>query len=62
MSVYDIQDAVSEVVEKPLNSIDVGQRWERSANDDSGFFTLRNPNSGLFLTKRTANTLTIGNA
>ena len=28
---------------------DGGQKWERSANDDSGYFTLKNPNSGLFL-------------
>ena len=54
--------AGSTVVEEALDTNDVGQQWERSANDDSGFFYLKNPNSGLFLTKKkTANTLTIGN-
>ena len=60
LSVNDNTDAGSVVVEEALDSSDVGQIWERSANDASGFFTLKNPNSGLFLTMKTANTLTIG--
>ena len=53
-------DAGSVVVEEPLDFSDVGQLWERSTKDDSGFFNVRNPNSRLFLTMKTANTLTIG--
>ena len=30
---------------------DDGQQWERSADDDSGYFTLMNPISGKFLAK-----------
>ena len=56
----DHKDAGSVVVEKDLDSSDVGQQWERSSHDDLGFFTLKNPNSGLFLTMKTANKLTIG--
>ena len=36
------------------------QQWERTANDGSGFFNLKNPNSGLFLTMKTENKFTIG--
>ena len=61
LSVNDNTDAGSVVVEEALDSSDVGQQWERSANDDLGFFNLKNPNSGLFLVMKTANTLTIGN-
>ena len=53
--------AGSVVVEEAEDTNDDDQKWERSANDDSGFFNLKNPNSGLFLTMKTANTLTIGN-
>ena len=54
--------AGSEVVEEAVDEDDDDQKWERSAEDGSGFFTLKNPNSGLFLTKKkTANTLIIGN-
>ena len=53
-------DAGSEVDEEALDDDDVGQLWERSADDDSGFFNLKNLNSGFFLTMQTANTLTIG--
>ena len=53
--------AGSTVVEEALDTNDVGQQWERSANDDSGFFNLQNPKSGLFLTMKIGNTLTIGN-
>ena len=53
--------AGSTVVEEALDANDVGQQWERSVDDGSGFFTLKNPNSGLFLTMKTANKLTIGN-
>ena len=54
--------AGSVVVEEAEDTNDDDQKWERSANDNSGFFNLKNPNSGLFLTMKTANTLTIGNA
>ena len=55
-------EAGSEVVEEPLGSSDVGQQWERSANDDSGFFNLKHPTSGLFLTMNPDDhTLTLGN-
>ena len=41
---------------------DDDQKWERSANDDSGFFNLKHPNSGLFLTMNPDHhTLTLGN-
>ena len=53
--------AGSQVVEEAKDDDDVGQKWERSADDDSGFFTLKNPHSGLFLTMKTVDTLTIGN-
>ena len=54
--------AGSVVVEEAVDACDVGQLWDRSANDDSGFFNLKNLNSGLFLTMKTANEFTIGNA
>ena len=50
------------VVEEALDTNDDDQKWERSANDDSGFFNLRHPKSGLFLSMKTANKLIIGNA
>ena len=53
--------AGSVVVEEAEDTNDDDQKWERSANDDSGLFNLKNPNSGLFLIMKTANTLTIGN-
>ena len=62
LSVNDNTDAGSVVVEEALDSSDVGQQWERSDNLGSGFFNLKNPNSGLFLTMKTADRLTIGNA
>ena len=52
----------SVVVEEAVDTEDDDQKWERSASDDSGFFNLKNPNSGLFLTMKTENTFTIGNA
>ena len=52
--------AGSVVVEEAEDTNDDDQKWERSANDDSGFFNLKNPNSGLFLTMKTANTLPLG--
>ena len=45
---------------QPKEDVGPDQRWEKSADDDSGFFTLKNPNSGLFLTMKTANTLPLG--
>ena len=62
LSVNANTDAGSTVVEEALDANDVGQQWERSVDDGSGFFTLKNPNSGLFLNMKTANTLTIGNS
>ena len=62
LSVNYNTDAGSVVVEEALDSSDLGQQWERSINNAFGFFTLQNPNSGLFLTMKTANKLTIGNA
>ena len=59
MSTNGNSEAGSAVVEVGLDDSDVGQKWEKSADDDSGFFTLKNMNSGLFLTMKTANTLTI---
>ena len=62
MSVNGYTIAGSVVVEEALDSSDVGQQWQRSAAGPLGFFTLKNPNSGLKLTMRTANKLTIGKA
>ena len=60
LSVNDNTDDGSEVVEEALDDADVGQQWERSANDDSGFFTLKNIKSGKFLNVyNTTNILTI---
>ena len=53
--------AGSVVVEEAVDTNDDDQKWERSASDDSGFFNLKNPNSGLFLIRTTALDLTIGN-
>ena len=41
--------AGSTVNEVSLVANDNGQQWERSADDDSGYFTLKNPKSGKFL-------------
>ena len=41
--------AGSAVVEDGLDPTDSGQQWKRSADDNSGYFTLRNSNSGKFL-------------
>ena len=60
LSVNGNTDAGSAVVEEYFDSSDVGQQWEISSIDDSGFFTLKNPNSGLFLTMKTENKFTIG--
>ena len=62
LSVNANTDAGSVVVMEALDSSDVGQQWERLYNDLTGYFTLKNPNSGLFLTKKFGNKLTIGNA
>ena len=53
--------AGSVVVEDGLDPTDSGQQWKRSADDSSGYFTLRNPNSGKFLSGGTcpSNSLTI---
>ena len=61
LSVNANTDAGSVVVEEDLDSSDDGQQWERLSIDDSGFFNLRHRNSGLFLTMKIANILTIGN-
>ena len=47
--------AGSEVVEEALDATDAGQQWERSAEDVSGYFTLKNPTSDKFLTAATTN-------
>ena len=41
----------SAVEEVAFVANDDGQQWERSAVDDSGYFTLMNPISGKFLAK-----------
>ena len=43
-------DAGSVVVEEAVDTNDDDQKWERSSDDGSGYFTLKNPTSGLFLT------------
>ena len=58
LSTDDYNDAGSEVVEVEVAD-DAGQQWERSANDDSGYFTLKNPKSGRFLYAQTPDRLTI---
>ena len=55
----DNNTAGSAVVEEALDATDAGQEWERSADDSSGYFTLKNPNSGKFLSAANADTLTI---
>ena len=56
------RDAGSVVVEEDYDHLHKsGQLWQRLPNVDSGFFTLKNMDSGLFLTMKTANALTIGN-
>ena len=62
LSINAKTNAGSVVVEKALDGNDLGQQWERSDNNGSRFFNLKNPNSGLFLTMKTENTLTIGKA
>ena len=52
--------AGSEVVEEAVDEDDDDQKWERSAEDGSGYFTLKNPTSGMYLTMKTVDTLTIG--
>ena len=42
-------EAGSSVEEVEFVSNDVGQQWERSVDDNSGYFTLKNPKSGKFL-------------
>ena len=54
--------AGSVVVEEAVDINNDGQKWERSADNGSGYFTLKNPTSGMYLTMKTADTLTIGNA
>jgi len=54
-----VTGAGSPVVEEDLDSNDLGQQWERSADDDSGYFTLKNPTSGAHLTAVTENQVTI---
>ena len=53
-------EAGSAVEEVALVANDTRQQWERSADDDSGYFTLKNPKSGKFLTGHNPpNTLSI---
>ena len=52
------------VEEGALDVNNSGQQWERSTGDDSGYFTLKNPKSGKFLSghkplNNQANILTI---
>ena len=49
----------SAVEEVAFVANDDGQQWERSADDDSGYFTLKNPTSGAHLTAVTENQVTI---
>ena len=57
---YLSANAGSAVVEGALENMDDEQEWERSADDNSGYFTLMNPNSGKFLTgHKSPNMLTI---
>ena len=64
LSVNNNTASGSAVVEEALDDMDDGQKWIKSADDDSGYFTLMNPKSGKFLTANyPKNTLTIeGNA
>ena len=53
-------EAGSAVEAVAFDANDTIQQWERSADDDSGYFTLKNPKSGKFLTGHNPpNTLTI---
>ena len=53
-------EAGSAVEEVDFDVNDGGQQWERSADDDSGYFTLKNPESKKFLYgHNTPNMLTI---
>ena len=53
-------EAGSAVEEVALVAYDDGQQWERSADDDSDYFTLKNPKSGRFLYRdNLSNSLTI---
>ena len=52
----------SVVVEEAVDINNDGQKWERSSDNGSGYFTLKNPTSGMYLFMKTADTLTIGNA
>ena len=62
LSINGNTDAGSVVVEDTYDHLhDSGQLWKRLANGDSGFFHLKNHDSGLFLIMKTANKLTIGN-
>ena len=42
-------EAGSKVEMVALDANDAGQQWERSADDDLGYFTLKNPMSGKYL-------------
>ena len=56
----DGMDAGTKVdVDENLNDNDIGQQWERSVNDNSGYFTLRSPHSGYLFTAFTPKKLTI---
>ena len=59
LSVNYATDPGSEVVEEALDTDDPGQQWQRSAEDSSGYFTLKNTKSGKFLTAVSADKLTI---
>ena len=53
-------EAWSRVEEVPLDANDGGQQWERSADDDSRYFTLKSHKSGKYLNGHNPpNTLTI---
>ena len=43
------------VEEGALDVNDSGQQWERSTDDDSGYFTLKNSKSGKILTEKNTN-------
>ena len=51
-------DSGSEVVMEALDNNAAGQKWEKS-NISSGYFTLKDPKSGKFLTAASADTITI---
>ena len=58
--VDDAKAARSKVsVDETLSENDDGQQWEKSAVDSSGYFTLKNPNSGKFLSAITADKIII---